>query len=136
MKNLRILSTFMLWGYVGVVIFLLLYDFSDRVDDIPMAILGIPFDKIVHFLIFMTFSITLSLYRMCHKQVTWLQYDVVILLLGALFAIVSELLQLLTPYRGFSFNDIFADLCGVVFGLIIFKLFQLKCRCLKKIESR
>ena len=124
MKNKNFLTSSVLWGYIGVVLFLILYDFSDqKMTEIPTTILGIPLDKIVHFMMFFSFPVIIDIYRKSHPKIKWLQRSIVILILGTAFAITTELLQLLlTSYRSFDISDIIADICGVIIGIVVIKI--------------
>ncbi len=134
MKNKNILTSSILWGYIGVVLFLILYDFSDQnMTDIPTTILGIPLDKIAHFMMFFSFAIIIYIYRKYHPKIKWLQRSIVLLILGVAFAITTELLQLtLTSYRSFDILDIIADICGVMTGIALIKVRLLVLRVTSK----
>lgn len=76
-------------------------------------------DKLLHFMEFYVLSIillkTLQVYDFKHHYII----GVVVALL---FIPVSELIQMLTPSRSFSYYDMLADLLGVIAGLVAFKL--------------
>ena len=124
MKSRYIITSAILWGYVAAVMFLILFDFSDiNMSEVPTTILGVPTDKIAHFLMFLSFPIIIGIYRIYHRRIKLLQHNIVILTLGVAFAITTELLQLsLTSYREFDMYDIVADICGIIIGLIIIKI--------------
>lgn len=114
-------------AYITIVLFLCLYNFSDyNTQDIPMFILGIPIDKIIHFTMFLPFPLIVYL-RLLKKQLP-LNINLFIFILGVLFAFLSELLQAMTKYRTFDLLDIAADVSGVLFGLIIIKIIKNKIK--------
>lgn len=120
---MRILTTIMLLGYVGGVIFMTLYSSPDaKATTFPKMILGISADKIAHFVAFLSFTIVISIFRRYNPQLKWLQRNIVILIIGLIFAVGTEALQLLTDTRSFNEYDIFANIYGIVTGLMISKV--------------
>lgn len=119
------------WIYIVTVLFLCLYDFSGyEMPEPPLLILGIPTDKIIHFVMFLPFSIILHYHIWFKRQTLKKNSTIIILISGILFAVSTEVLQQsTTSYRQFDGFDIVADICGVVWGLIAVKLVaRRKCK--------
>lgn len=89
-----------------------------RPDDIPEMrpdLLGIPIDKIMHFIMFFPYSIlAYAAFRPSEKKRA-LHFAVlaVIVITGAGIAIGTEQIQGLIEYRGNEIKDFYADLAGI-----------------------
>ena len=120
MKRRRVIAVVVWVLYICAVLVLLLGKFSSS-PDIPKEMLGIPMDKIVHFLIFLPSVILTYLtfyYRdMASKKVASM---LVIAFFSAIaVAAASEIAQAFLPWRQGEPMDFVADLSGVVLSVLI-----------------
>ena len=88
-------------------------------------IIKIRLDYILHVLIFFPF-IPLAIYSFfgIHQRKKALNKILPLIILGILFAIISESIQFYLPYRTFNINDIIANTLGVILGLPIILLIK------------
>lgn len=114
-----IISRIILALYIIVLAFLCFGNFSS-IQQAPKTILGIPSDKVVHFLMFLPFPILSYLSFDCFSS----RFSKAILaiavtfLVGAALAASTELGQGLTAYRSADSHDFVADLIGLGIGTI------------------
>ena len=83
--------------------------------------LGIPFDKIAHFIMFLPFVI-LGYAAFMPKEKGVMRKLVVLgtmLILGFAFAVSTERLQAITDYRSYEILDMAADCLGLVIGSLL-----------------
>lgn len=91
---------------------------SPALPEMPRIWLGIPADKVVHFLMFFPFTIlSFIAFRkdMQGKGQDFLTLSL-LLLLGTVTAVCTELVQSSLGYRSGDINDFLADLIGLFFG--------------------
>ncbi|MCO6495681.1 MAG: VanZ family protein [Bacteroidetes bacterium] len=82
----------------------------------------IPFDKLVHFVLFSFFALFTRV-----GWAKWYRNDVFVrkanswtLIEGVGLAFLTETLQQFTYYRTFSWIDVAADIIGALFGMLLF----------------
>lgn len=122
-KTATVYAKLFFFIYMAIIFSLCFFNFSFQEGiEIPLYILGIPVDKVVHFLMFVPFPILISL-AFCRTGAF------LVLLLGALLAIFTEGVQYyLLPYREGDILDFAADMTGIAAGLLCLILFKY---CLK-----
>ena len=83
--------------------------------------LGIPLDKVLHFLMFTPFPILSSLVFINKNQKTGISLLILSILAaaGACMAYGTELIQSEIGYRSYEIKDFIADLTGIATGSII-----------------
>lgn len=86
---------------------------------LTVPVVSVDLDKIVHFL---GFACLLLLAFAASKHLSFWQ-GVRALVYVVMFGAVIEIVQYFIPYRTFNPVDIFANLCGVVFGALLWVLF-------------
>lgn len=102
--------------YLASVLFLCFGRFQGN-DDIPKLILGIPTDKIVHFLLFLPFPVLMTAAFTGSKPWKTLCFAIMAAIASAL---AIELLQgIVTDYRSTEILDLAANLCGIIAGSLI-----------------
>ena len=107
-----------LWGVL--ILFLTLYPFEEGPSrDIPFL------DKIAHMGLFGMFTILLT--RSFLKD---LEFSNILLLISFLFGaslgLFIELVQNAVPNRNFEWMDWLADMIGSIFGIVAFKILNMK----------
>lgn len=109
-----------LFLYIPLLLFLTLYSFKEVELNLPKTLLGIPLDKIVHFLMFLPFPtlVWLSLSPSVKWTRSWF-VQLAILLVGLVLASLTEYLQLLTKYRQFELWDLITNYLAIVVGTIV-----------------
>ena len=114
-----ILSRILFALYIIVLAFLCFGNFSS-IQQAPKTILGIPSDKVVHFLMFLPFPILSYLSFDCfsRKSSKAIVAIIVTFLVGAIVAASTELGQGLTVYRSADSHDFIADLIGLGLGTL------------------
>lgn len=82
-------------------------------------------DKILHFAAFCMLALLVALNAECQFGELCLRHHVVLAIAMAAYGAVDEILQGFVN-RHCSFGDWVADVCGVIVGLWLFKLFHLR----------
>lgn len=112
--------------YIFTVLFLCLYDFSDSDVDLPTYFLGIPMDKVIHFVMFFQYPVLCWLMLIYNKRTNIFHNHIysAILITGLTFAALTEAAQGYgTSYREADIMDWIADMVGIVAGsLFVFLL--------------
>lgn len=115
-----ILSRILFVLYVIAVLFVCFLR-PDRMPDIQKTILGIPTDKVAHFIMFLPFPILASLSFCKPQNKVWnvLFSSVLLLLAGTCLAALTEYLQGFLPYRSKDFSDFEADFIAVLISSLV-----------------
>lgn len=100
--------------YFAVMGFLCFYNFPES-DEAPAKILGIPMDKIVHFLMFLPFPVVTikTLHRSNGKAGRFFLFAFLMYSAGLIAAAGIEVLQSMTGYRTGDVMDFVADSAGL-----------------------
>lgn len=116
----------MMLVYLCTVGFLCFWHFDDM-QAAEKMILGIPADKVAHFLIFFPFPILawITFGRRITKKWPAMLFIIGIFLLGCILGGGIELLQGLTTYRSCDINDFRADALGMSLSSILMIIFAL-----------
>ncbi len=116
----QIISAIVFCTYIAAVAYLCLA----RPEDMPQVAelwMGLPVDKVCHFLMFIPFPVLV--YMTLFPDKTEKAGNPLILLIiiavGAGMAIGTEYLQALTAYREADIKDFYADAAGLIFGGMI-----------------
>lgn len=106
---------------------------TDSMPDVKDSFLGLPTDKIVHFIMFFPFVILggLSFIKPDHNIKTILLVLGLLTIVGMGIAAGTEKLQALTGYRTCDINDYYADMAGIITGSIITLLITLRNKSIK-----
>ena len=109
-KTIKILARILLLLYLATVAYLCFGKFNN-IPEIEKFILGIPTDKVVHFLMFFPFPILLyfATGHVFRRNWTAISFAVLSLFAGAVIAAGTELGQALTAYRSCDIKDFYAD---------------------------
>lgn len=119
-KKIKRISIALFCIYVIAVILLCVIK-TDDIPELPKMFLGIPFDKIAHFIMFLPFVI-LGYAAVMPKEKGVMRKLVVLgtmLILGFAFAVSTERLQAITDYRSYEILDMAADCLGLVIGSLL-----------------
>jgi len=121
-RKLLFISAFC--AYLAAVLALCLIR-TDGMPQTDFSILGIPADKLTHFIMFLPFPILAysAFYKAGRKKVKETAMTAAMTIAGFLLACITEYLQSLTSYRTSDPTDIHADLIGVSLGAIIILLY-------------
>ena len=106
--------------YLAAVAVLCFAKFSS-LSSVPGSFLGIPTDKIVHFLMFLPFPVLALLSFELKKPHLFKLVLIVVLLFitGCLLAWATEYVQGLLPYRDMDPKDFRADSLGLLVGSVV-----------------
>ena len=120
MKRLRHISRALFCIYVIAVVLLCVVK-TESMPELPKSFFGIPFDKMVHFLMFLPFPVLGYLAFFAPEDASWKKLTVLMVLCitGAGFAMSTEKLQALTAYRSCESADMLADFMGLATGAVI-----------------
>ena len=126
-KEIRRISLILFCIYVIAVILLCVIK-TDDIPELPRYLLGIPFDKIAHFIMFLPFIILGYASLMPSEKGIWKRLAVlgILLAFGCAFAFSTEKLQAMTGYRSYDILDMAADSIGLLGGSIITIAYILK----------
>lgn len=107
---------------------------TDGLPEIKESFLGLPMDKILHFLMFFPFVILggFSFINTESKTRHILLILCILTVSGMGIAAGTEQLQAMTGYRTCDINDYYADVAGILTGSIITLLITLRNKSLKK----
>ena len=118
-KNLKRIALLLFCMYVIAVILLCVIQ-TDNIPELPKRFLGIPMDKVAHFIMFCPFVILGYSAFYPTRQELWRRFAVLCILtvLGCVFAFSTERLQAMTSYRSCEIKDMVADVTGIMTGAI------------------
>lgn len=108
-------------AYIVAVLCLTLLDLSDKTPELPKYFLGIPMDKIAHFLMYFAYPITGWLMLSYNKNIKIGQKHLFACLIisGLAFAAFTETAQgIFTTYRESDPLDFVANIIGIFTGCI------------------
>ena len=114
-------------AYIVAVLCLTLLDLSDKTPELPKCFLGIPMDKIAHFLMYFAYPITGWLMLNYNKNIKIGQKHLFACLIvsGLAFAAFTETAQgLFTTYRESDPLDFIANIIGIFTGSFIIWLLR------------
>lgn len=119
MSTKTILARILFFIYLAAIAFLC-FMHVDRIPEIQKTILGIPSDKIAHFLMFLPFPILAFL---AYDHITdrpWraVLFAVLTFLAGSAIAAGTEYVQGLLPYRSRDLADFRADLLALIISTV------------------
>jgi VanZ family protein len=113
--------------YIVAVLCLCLLNLSDKTPELPQYFLGIPMDKLAHFLMFFAYPVVGWLMLTYNKTIKMRQGFIfpVLLITGLLFAAFTEAAQgLLTTYREPDNMDFIADAIGIISSSLLMRIFN------------
>ena len=113
--------------YIAAVLCLCLLNLSDKTPELPKYFLGIPMDKLAHFLMFFAYPAIGWLMLTYNKRIKMRQGFIfpVLLTTGLLFAAFTETAQgLFTTYREPDNLDFVADAIGILSCTFFIWVFQ------------
>ena len=116
-RKTYIIVTALFLLYIAAVLCLCLLNLSDKTPELPKFFLGIPMDKLAHFLMFFAYPATGWLMLTYNKTIKMRQVFIfpVLLITGLLFAAFTETAQgLFTTYREPDNLDFVADAIGIL----------------------
>lgn len=102
---------------VGVICFMK----GEQIPDMTDYLFGIPIDKVVHFLMFLPFTI-LAFLSIVNEDKSIGRYIFLLMLCfisGAIIAYGTERIQGMLGYRSFDINDLYADIAGLTSGALL-----------------
>ena len=119
-KRLKRLSLALFCIYILAVVALCVIQ-TEELPELPKHFLGIPFDKIAHFIMFLPFVILGYTAFMPTEQSIWRKIAVlgIFVITGCVFAFSTEKMQAMTAYRSYEITDMVADGSGLLFGCLI-----------------
>lgn len=121
-RGARILVKVLFLTYLGMVLFFCFFNFSNTDLELPKTFLGIPADKVFHFIMFLPYPfIGWLTYRYSRHLGKYKEFALSLtVVIGFIFAVFTELVQkyLLTGRDG-DILDFVADVSGIVVGSII-----------------
>lgn len=126
-RKTYIIVTALFLVYIAAVLCLCLLNLSDKTPELPKYFLGIPMDKLAHFLMFFAYPATGWLMLTYNKTIKMRQVFIfpVLLITGLLFAAFTETAQgLFTTYREPDNMDFVADAIGILSCTFLIWAFQ------------
>ena len=125
--TIKRVSTILFCIYIIAVILLCVIQ-TESLPELPKTFLGIPFDKIAHFIMFMPFVILgYAAFQPTENRLSRkLAILAIFTVLGCVFAVATEKLQAMTAYRSYEIADMAADSIGLVTGSFAILIYILK----------
>ena len=126
-RKTYIIVTALFLLYIAAVLCLCLLNLSDKTPELPKYFLGIPMDKLAHFLMFFAYPATGWLMLTYNKTIKMRQVFIfpVLLITGLLFAAFTETAQgLFTTYREPDNLDFVADAIGILSSTFLIRILQ------------
>lgn len=119
-KNPTTVSRIAFLVYIVLLCFACFVKFDGTVN-LSTTMLGIPKDKIVHFLMFLPFPALMyaSFYKIKGKPWSLVLFLLVTVVAGSIIAGGTEIIQGLTDYRSMDIGDFRADCIGLFTGSVI-----------------
>lgn len=132
MSTKTILARILFLIYLAAIAFLC-FMHVDKIPDIQKTMLGIPMDKIAHFIMFLPFPILtyLAYDHVTNKAWSAILFSLLTFLVGAAIAAGTEYVQGLLPYRSRDIADLKADLLALFISTVavfLVDIFNLKKR--------
>ena len=113
--------------YIITVLCLTLLNLSDKTPELPKYFLGIPMDKLAHFLMYFAYPIVCWLMLTYNKRIK-INHKYLfstILITGLTFAAFTETAQgLLTTYRDADPMDFVANILGIFSASLLMRIFN------------
>lgn len=124
--KMRYISAFLLCAYI-VAVAVLCFMKPSSLPQVEMDFFGIPMDKVVHFIMFLPFSILayMTFWPADAGKLRKMAVLLVILIFGAGMAVATEKIQAMTGYRSGDIMDFAADMKGILAGAALTALFIL-----------
>ena len=124
--KMRYISAFLLCAYI-VAVAVLCFMKPSSLPQVEMDFFGIPMDKVVHFIMFLPFSILayMTFWPADAGKLRKMAVLLVILIFGAGMAVATEKIQAMTGYRSGDIMDFAADMTGILAGAALTALFIL-----------
>lgn len=118
-RKFRKISTVLFCSYIVAVVLLCVIR-TDSLPELPKSFLGIPLDKITHFVMFLPFPVLGYTTFYPTEQSKWRKFAVlgIMCVLGFAFAYSTERLQAFTSYRACETADLIADAIGICTGAL------------------
>lgn len=118
-KKIRKISRILFCLYVTAVILLCIIK-TESLPELPKTFLGIPLDKIAHFIMFLPYPILGYATFYPKDSSIWrnLALVAIICITGGVFAYSTETIQSMTDYRTSDIMDIAADSAGLLSGTL------------------
>ena len=118
-KKIRKISRILFCLYVTAVILLCIIK-TESLPELPKTFLGIPLDKIAHFIMFLPYPILGYATFYPKDSSIWrnLALVAIICITGGVFAYSTETIQAMTDYRTSDIMDIAADSAGLLSGTL------------------
>lgn len=124
--KMRHISAFLLCAYI-VAVAVLCFMKPSSLPQVELDFFGIPMDKVVHFIMFLPFSILayMTFWPADAGRIRKLAVLLVIVIFGAGMAVATEKIQAMTGYRSGDIMDFAADMTGILAGAALTALFIL-----------
>ncbi len=127
MKILKYTFHVIFFLYIALVIFASLYSFKGSGIDLSDYIFGIRADRIVHFIMFIPYSVCAWLaFGLSFKRVAGKNPVFILFLTGIIISSITEILQTFSPNRDFDIYDLSANYLGIISGSL-FVFIMNKC---------
>ena len=120
MKKLKHISLAIFCCYILAVVLLCLIR-TESLPELQKTFLGIPLDKVAHFMMFIPFPLLGYMSFHSERKEIWRTMAVlgILCILGVGFAFATERLQAMTTYRSCEPADMVADMTGIVSGAVV-----------------
>ena len=133
----KIAFQILFWLYIAGVLFLCFGHF-DNTPSVPASFLGIPTDKIAHFVMFFPFPILafLAFDQFTESVKSTLLFTGITFIVGVLLAIGTEWGQAhLTDYRSGDSFDLLADTLALILGSILVAVVDIAKQAKKPVSA-
>lgn len=124
--KMRYISAFLLCVYI-VTVAALCFMKPSSLPQVELDFFGIPMDKVVHFIMFLPFSILayMTFWPADAGKIRKMAVLLVIVIFGAGMAVATERIQAMTGYRTGDIMDFAFDMTGILTGAALTALFIL-----------
>lgn len=111
--------------YLAGLCFCCFWNFRGSVD-LGREWLGLPADKIVHFLLFFPMPVItyMAFPRLSDTPRRYLRFSVIVFMASAVFGAFTEIVQSRTGYRSCDWMDLLADCCGILTAIACLQIFE------------
>ena len=120
MKKLKHIFLGLFCIYLAAVVLLCVIS-TQNIPELPKSVLGIPMDKMTHFVMFLPFPILGYMAFRPDCKGIWRNFAVlgILCMIGLGFAFSTERLQSMTAYRSYELADMAADSAGIIAGSLM-----------------
>ena len=111
--------------YILGLCFCCFWNFRGSID-LSTEWIGLPKDKVVHFLLFFPMPVMtyLAFPKLRNTPRRYLRFSIIVFICSIAFGAMTEAVQWLTGYRQCDWGDLLADCCGIAAAIAVLQIYE------------